>query len=295
MMKHASPFLAGLIGRNIGASRSPAIHEGAASALGLSLAYRLFDFQALGWPDEDLPRAVALLQHLGFAGSNVTFPFKQQVVGLCDTLGAEAATMGAVNTLVFAGGKVHGENTDWLGFSWLISREFGDIAGASVAQIGAGGAGAATALALARRDVAEVALHDPEPGRAEALAARLAPHFPKVRFISAQDAATAISGRDGIVNATPVGMASIPGTAFDPGLMTSRQWFADIIYFPLETEMLRRARENGQRTANGVSMVVGQAAEAFHMFTRNAPDREQMLARLLAQIERERSQQGMAA
>ncbi len=295
MQNSNKPHLVGLIGRNIGASRSPAIHQGAASALGLLLAYRIFDFQALDWPDEDLARAVALLQHLGFAGCNVTFPFKQRVLGLCDTLGSEAEMMGAVNTLVFTDGKVHGENTDWLGFSWLLSREVGDIAGASVSQIGAGGAGAATALALAKHNVAEIALHDPEAGRAEALAARLSPHFPSVCFTCAPDAASAISGRDGIVNATPVGMASIPGTAFDSGLMSPAQWLADIIYFPLETELLRRARANGQRAANGVSMVVGQAAEAFHMFTSHAPDRKQMLDRLLAEIECERLQHGLAA
>ena len=232
--------------------------------------------------------------HLGFAGGNVTFPFKQKVLALCDTLGPEAEMMGAVNTLVFTEGKVHGENTDWLGFSWLLSREIGEIAGTSVAQIGAGGAGAATALALASHRVAEIALYDPEAGRAEELAARLAPHFPNVRFTCEETADLAISGRDGVVNATPVGMASIPGTAFDPRLMSAEQWLADIIYFPLETELLRCARNNGQCVANGVSMVVGQAAEAFHMFTGHAPDREQMLDRLLADIKSERLLKGLS-
>lgn len=295
MQKQYNPLLVGLIGRSISASRSPMIHEGAASALALALSYRLIDLEALGWADDELPRAISMLRHLGFSGCNVTYPFKQQVLGLCDTLGPEATMMGAVNTLVFTDGKVHGENTDWYGFSWLLSREIGDIAGASIAQIGAGGAGAATALALARHSVVEVALHDPEAGRAEALAARLAPHFPNVRFTIAEDAAAAISGRDGIVNATPVGMAAIPGTAFEPGLMSAKQWLADIIYFPLETELLKHARDNGQRVANGVSMVVGQAAGAFQMFTGLMPDRYQMLDRLMNEIGKEQNAPGLAA
>ena len=295
MTARRSPTLTGLIGRSIGASRSPAIHEGAASALGASLAYRLVDFQALGWADDELPRAIAMLRQLGFAGCNVTYPFKQQALACCDTLGREAELMGAVNTLVFAEGKVHGENTDWRGFSWLVSREIGDIAGASVAQVGAGGAGAATTLALARSKVAEIALYDPEIERAETLATRLSPHFPEVRFICPPDAETAIKGRDGIVNATPVGMAAVPGTPFAPELMSPGQWLADIIYFPLETELLRHARLNGQRVTNGISMVVGQAAEAFHLFTGQVPDRDQMLERLLNEISDEKRAPGLAA
>jgi shikimate dehydrogenase len=295
MQTNKSLHLVGLIGRSIGASRSPMIHEGAASALALPLSYRLVDFEALGWADDELPRAIAMLRQLGFSGCNVTYPFKQQALAFCDSLGREAELMGAVNTLVFTGGKVHGENTDWLGFSWLLNREIGDVAGASIAQIGTGGAGAATALALAQSGVAEIALHDPELGRADALAARLAPHFPAVRFICAADAAMAITGRDGIVNATPVGMAAVPGMPFAPVLMSQAQWLADIIYFPLETELLRRARDNGQRVANGVSMVVGQAAEAFQMFTGHTPDRHQMLDRLMNEISKDQNAPGLAA
>ncbi|MEY4268920.1 MAG: hypothetical protein RLZZ58_136 [Pseudomonadota bacterium] len=289
------PQMVSLIGRSIGASRSPAIHEAEAEALGMKLVYRLLDFDALGWSDSDLPRAIEILRALGFSGSNVTFPFKQQAVGLCTTLGREAEMLGAVNTLRFSADGIHGENTDWLGFAWMIEREFGSIDGATVAQVGAGGAGSATALALARGGVAEIAICDPGPGRAETLCARLAQHFSRTRFVACPDAASAIDGRDGIVNATPVGMASIPGTPFEPGLMASRQWLADIIYFPLETPLLRHARENGQRVANGVSMVAGQAAAAFTIFTGTMPDRERMLGRLQSDIEGEATDKVLAA
>lgn len=274
----------GLLGRGIGASRSPVIHEREAKALGLALTYRLFDFDRMGWADGDLDRAVKLMRDTGYSGSNVTFPFKQQVLALCDELSAEAEALGAVNTLVFSNGRIRGENTDWIGFSWLVERSFGAISGASIAQIGTGGAGSATALALARMGAGEVVLFDPERSRAETLAASLSQNAPSCRFTVASDVNQAIAGRAGVVNATPVGMAKLPGVPFDPALMVSSQWLADIIYFPLETQLLAAARGQGQKVANGVSMVVGQAAEAFRHFTGIAPDRERMLADLLADI-----------
>jgi shikimate dehydrogenase len=290
-----SATLAGLIGRSITASRSPTIHQDEAQTLGLSLSYRLVDFNVLDWPDEDLPRAIALLRHLGFAGCNVTFPFKQQVVEHCTTLSREAEMLGAVNTLIFNESGIHGENTDWLGFSWMIEREIGSIGGASVAQIGAGGAGSATALALASSGAAEIALFDPEPAKAELLRERLSPHFRNTRFTFCKTAEFAIKGRDGVVNASPIGMAGFPGMPFAPSLMSPEQWVADIIYFPLQTQLLQYARDNGHRTANGVSMVVGQAAEAFRLLTGIKPDRERMLTRLEASIRSEQSAPQLAA
>ncbi|MGL1488940.1 hypothetical protein ACSTJG_24110, partial [Vibrio parahaemolyticus] len=88
------------------------IHEAAGRALGIPLTYRPVDFTALDLPDSDLPRMIHLLRGMGYSGSNVTFPFKQQVLPLCDSLSAEAQALGAVNTLVFRDGAVRGENTD---------------------------------------------------------------------------------------------------------------------------------------------------------------------------------------
>jgi shikimate dehydrogenase len=287
-MPIASTLQAGLIGRGIGSSRSPRIHEAEAAALGTSMNYRLIDFTALELDDAELAQIVRKHNDLGHTGSNVTFPFKQAVMSSCDTLSDAATILGAVNTLVFRDGRVRGENTDWVGFTWLIEREIGSVAANRIAQVGAGGAGSATAFALARLGASEVALHDPSPGRAKALAARLTPHFPDCRFTVWSDAAGAIAASHGVVNATPVGMASVPGLPFDPALLEPGQWLADIIYFPLETNLLGAARRSGHKVANGVSMVVGQAAEAFRLMTGLEPDRERMLARLDAEIAAER-------
>lgn len=183
--------------------------------------------------------------------------------------------LGVVNMLVFRDGKVRGEKTDWIGFSWLIERAFGSIAGASVAQIGTSGAGGATALA--QLGAGEVVLFDPEAARAQRLSHSLS-------LYRADDVGAAIAHCAGVVNATPVGMVKLPGMPFDSALMRSDQWLADIIYFPLETELLVAAKAQGQRVANSVSMVVGHAVEAFRHITGIAPDRERMLAYLLADI-----------
>lgn len=283
-----SNHVVGLIGRGIGQSRSPQIHEAEALALGMQLSYRLVDFTAMGAGDEDLGNVLKGLIDQGYSGSNVTFPFKQAIMPLCTRVSEAAGALGAVNTLVFRGGEVVGDNTDWIGFAWMIEREIGRLDGATVAQIGAGGAGSATAFALAKLGAGRVVLFDPAEGRAAELAARLEPHFPGCAFVAAESAEQAIACASGVVNATPVGMASLPGLPFDPGAMSPDQWLADIIYFPLETELLGAALRNGQKAMNGVSMVVGQAAEAFRLITGTEPDRERMLARLLAEIAAER-------
>lgn len=283
-MTRLNSHVVSLLGRGIGATRSPQIHEEEAAALGIPLVYRAADFTALGLKDADLARMVHLLAGMGYSGSNVTVPFKQSVLPLCDTLSEAAATLGAVNTLVFRNGQIRGENTDWVGFSWLIEREFGDVTGATVAQIGAGGAGSATAYALAQLGAKQVVLFDPDQKKAQALVDRLTPHFPACHFALAQSAEKAVAGCEGVVNATPVGMASIPGLPFPPDCMSRNQWLADIIYFPLETELLAAARRNGQTVANGVSMVIGQAAEAFRLITGVQPDRNRMLTKLLDTI-----------
>lgn len=293
-MIHVQSHVVGLIGRGIGASRSPRIHENEAAQLGLPLAYRIADFTALGLQDADLEHLVRLISGMGYSGSNVTFPFKQSVLPLCSSVSDAAATLGAVNTLVFRDGEIRGENTDWVGFSWLIEREFGDITGSAVAQVGAGGAGSATAYALAQLGAARIAVFDPDRAKAQEMVDRLTPHFPACHFSIAQSAEAAISGCDGIVNATPIGMASIGGMPFDARCMASEQWLADIIYFPLETELVAAARHNRQTVANGVSMVVGQAAEAFRLITGVQPDRDRMLGSLLASIASERAQEEAA-
>lgn len=267
----------GLIGRGIQLSRSPAMHEREAARLGLACRYALLDLDRMALPDTALGSVLDAVEAAGFRGVNVTHPFKQAVVPLLTDVAPEAEMIGAVNTVVFEAGRRAGHNTDCWGFAESFRTGLPGCTVDAVAQFGAGGAGAAVAYALMQLGVAELTILDADPARADRLAQALAGRFgPRAR--AAADAAACLAAASGIVNTTPVGMDGHPGTPFDSTLLAPRHWVADIVYFPRETELLRRARAIGCRTLEGAGMTVCQAVRAFALFTRLEPDREAMAA-----------------
>ena len=271
-------FLTGLIGEDIQASRSPWIHEREADAQGVRLIYSLFDLAVSGGRLEALGPTLASAQVAGFAGVNITHPYKQAVMALLDELSDEADQIGAVNTVVFRNGRATGYNTDYLGFAEGLRRGLDGARFKQVVQLGAGGGGAATAYALLQHGTGILHLHDVRRDAAEKLGANLADVFGQARVRVVEDLERAIGGSDGLVNASPIGMVGHEGLPIPAEWLRSAMWVADIIYFPLETELLKRARELGCRTLNGVTMVVFQAAAAFDLFTGLMADRERMLA-----------------
>lgn len=272
----AERVLVGLIGRDILASRSPTLHEAEADAQGLRLVYTLFDFAQLGLEVQDLPRMLSAAELVGFAGVNVTHPFKQAVIEHLDTLSQTAAGVGAVNTVEFRGGRRIGHNTDVTGFANAFSAELRDVARDRVALIGAGGGGCAVAHALLSLGVAHLVIHDTDSDRAAALPENLAGRFDAARVSIAANPAEAAHGVDGVVNATPVGMAAHPGMAIPAESLRADMWVADIVYFPLETALLAAARAKGCRVMNGSAMAVYQAAHAFEIFTGRRADAARM-------------------
>ena len=261
----------GLAGRGIGASLSPVMHEQEGRRLGLNYHYHLIDFDRLELDGADLPTVLAEAQELGFAGLNVTFPFKQAIVPLLDGLAPDAASIGAVNTVVLGNGPAIGHNTDCWGFAESLRQGLGSVAGHRVLQLGSGGAGAAVAHALLQSGVGQLDIYDTAPGRADALAARLRRLFAaEVNVV--EDIAVSAAAADGMVNATPVGMAKYPGLPIDRALVTPRHWIADVVYFPLETELVALGRDMGCRVLTGGGMAVYQAVRAFELFTGIAPD-----------------------
>ena len=268
-------MLIGLVGRGIGSSRSPIMHEREGARLGLDYAYRLVDFDQLGLDDAALGAVIAAAEDLGFSGLNVTHPFKQSVVPFLTELSPDAAAIGAVNTVVFKDGRRVGHNTDSWGFAESFRESMTGCGLDHVLQLGAGGAGAAVAHALLDLGVAHLALVDTATSRAEQLAERLNARFGRrVAVPASADMAFALSS--GVVNATPVGMAKYPGLPFAPGLLSPRHWVAEIIYFPAETALLRAARDLGCRTLSGLGMAVNQAVRAFELFTGIKPDKAAM-------------------
>ena len=273
--------LVGLLGKGIQLSRTPAMHEAEGRALGIPYVYRLLDTDRMRPPLSEVPDILRLAEDLGFSGLNVTFPYKQVVLPLLDELSPAARSIGSVNTVVFRDGRRFGHNTDMWGFAESFRRGLPGVARGHVLLLGAGGAGAAVAHALLESGVERLSIADTQAERAQALAARLSGFFGDGRCDASEAAAVAPSV-DGIVNATPVGMAKLPGTPVDPALIGAGTWVADIIYFPLETELLRLARLKGCRTLPGDGMALFQAVRAFELFSGARPDTDRMRAAFVA-------------
>lgn len=273
----------GLIGRGIQASRSPAMHMEEARALGLDLTYVLLDSDQAD-SRGDLGETLSWAESQGYAGVNITFPFKQAVISLLDDLSEDASRLGAVNTVVFRDGRRIGHNTDWSGYAESFRRGLPDVQLDRAVQIGAGGAGSAVAYALLQRGVGQLSIYDLDKDRAAQLADALSAIFGDGRAVSCGDLTRAASAADGITNATPIGMAKYPGTPLPVELLRPEQWVSEVIYFPLETALLAAARGRGCRVLDGGGMAVFQAAEAFRLFTQIAPDTERMRARFLADV-----------
>lgn len=272
----ANTVLVGLVGAGIQASLTPRMHMEEGAAQGLDYIYRLIDLAVLGLAAADLPNILSEAERSGFAGLNVTFPCKQAVMAHLDELSPDASAIGAVNTVLFRNGRRFGHNTDWTGFLESFRREFGDAGRDRVVQFGAGGAGAAVAHALLTLDTGQLAIVDTDAARAKDLVGALCARFGAGRAVAVEHPADAMAAADGLVNTTPVGMAKFPGMVVSEQWLRENQWVADIVYFPLETELLRVARKRGCRTMSGAGMAVFQAVRAFELFCGIAPDAERM-------------------
>jgi len=270
--------LVGLIGSGIQASRTPAMHEREGAAQGVAYVYKTIDLDVLGLSAAALPDLLTAARRFGFAGLNITHPCKQAIIPLLDDLSPDARALGAVNTVVFGrDGRAGGHNTDWSGFAEAFRRGLSDVERHWVVQFGAGGAGAAVAHALLTLGVGELSIVDTDGERAERLAQELCARFGTGHAVACKDHAQAVRAANGIVNTTPLGMAKYPGMPLARELLRPDLWVADIVYFPLETELLARARAIGYRTMGGGGMAVFQAADAFRLFSGLEPDTERMI------------------
>ncbi|MCK1547233.1 shikimate dehydrogenase [Bradyrhizobium sp. 147] len=263
-------LLTGLIGAPIAHSASPAMHERAAEALGLRGHYQLIE--VAGADAAGLRMMLEGVRRLGFAGVNVTYPYKEAVVPLLDALAPDAAAMGAVNTVVVRDRQLTGHNTDTTGFARAVAPLLAPSAN-SVAVIGAGGVGKAIAFALASLEVTDIRIFDSEPARAEKLASLLARRGCARVAGNVEDA---LDGATGLVNGTPVGMLPNRDTPVPAALLRADLWVADAVYSPLITPLLAAARQKGARIMTGRQLAIYQAADAFELFTGLAPSTEIM-------------------
>jgi shikimate dehydrogenase len=273
-------LLLGLIGSGIQLSLTPAMQEEEAQQHGLRMHYQLIDLDRTGSGIEALPTLIAAARTMGFAGLNITYPCKQAVIPLLDELSEEARTMGAVNTIVADGRRLIGHNTDGSGWSWGFRRALPDADLAQVVLLGAGGAGAAIAHAVLRLGARRLVIVDREAERAEAAAAGLNAVYGAGRVGATADAAAALAEATGLIHATPTGTAKLPGLPLPASLLKRTLWVSEIVYFPIETALLKAAREIGCATVDGGTMAVGQAVGAFELFTGLKADAERVEAHL---------------
>jgi len=269
-------LLLGLIGAGIQNSLSPALHEEEARRQGLRVFYQLIDLASAPSGIEMLPELIRAVRVIGFAGLNVTYPYKQAVIPMLDSLADEARAIGAVNTIVCQGDRLIGHNTDGAGWSWGLQRALPRADLSQVVLIGAGGAGSACADAVLRLGARALVIHDQDAPRAAALAQRLQERFPNARAEATGDLQAALKAASGLIHATPTGMANRPELPLPEPCLRSGMWVSDIVYVPLETPLLAAARRAGCEVIDGGHMNVGQAAIAFKLFTGLEADARRM-------------------
>jgi shikimate dehydrogenase len=276
MSGEQTSYLLGLLGDGIGASLTPAMQEREGRESGLLLSYRLLDATERGFGVRDLPEVLAWAQRLGFDGLNITHPFKQAVVPLLDELSQDANDLGAVNTVVFRDGRSLGRNTDWSGYGRAFRQVLPDAVEDRAVVVGAGGAGVAVGYGLLQQGAEHVSVLDSDRDRVDACVVRLAKRFGDDRVSVASDLGRALADAHGLVNATPVGMLGHPGMSVPGGLIRESLWVSDVVYFPLETELIALARARGCRVVPGGGMAVHQAVGAFEYFTGRPADARRM-------------------
>lgn len=283
MSNRAESFLVGLIGDGVMPSLTPLMHEREGDRQGLRYLYRPIDLGEINVPATAIGELLQAAFRLGFNGLNITHPCKQLVLNHLDEVSPNALELGAVNTVVIRDGRFIGHNTDSSGFAAALSSGLPHAKLSRVVQLGAGGAGSAVAYALLTAGTQTLDLVDVDDARCAERVVELSGLFPD-RAITARTTAELprlMPLADGVVHCTPTGMAAHPGIPLEPSLLESRHWVADIVYRPIETELVREARAKGCDVLDGGRMAVGQAADSFRIFTGLDADAERMRAHFL--------------
>ena len=271
--------LTGLLGYPLKNSRSPRMHNVSFSALGLAYVYLAFEIE-----DGYLPGALEAMKALHAQGFNVTMPHKQKVLQYLDEVDPAARMIGAVNTVYNDNGKLKGFNTDGIGFVKGLSEEGFDLMGKRVVLIGAGGAGRAVGVQVALSGAADMAIFDVEVEKVNELLSTIHENIKSVNawgeVYNEAVIVEAVKNADILIDCTPLGMDKVitnalgqeenlieKSTVNDPSAFRPDLFVVHIVYVPLETKLLKMAKEAGCKTMNGIPMMIWQGAEAFEIWT----------------------------
>ncbi len=276
--------LCGIIGDPIEHTMSPVIQNAAFKACGLDYSYSAFQVK-----QEDLKEAIERVRELNLAGLNVTIPHKIEVIKFLDKLDPLACKIGAVNTIVNSEGVLIGYNTDAAGFFEPIVRRGISVSGKKVVILGAGGAARAVGFILADK-CAELAILNRPVEKAGCLAVRIKEKTgkdPASLELNHENLKKVMVKADILVNTTSVGMTpNVSETPVPSGLIRSDMLIYDIVYNPVETRLIREAKEKGAETISGLEMLAYQGAAAFELWTGLKAPIDIMLRELVKALER---------
>jgi shikimate dehydrogenase len=280
---HRLTELYGIFGFPIGHSLSPLMHTTAFAHHQLDAVYLPFAV-----PPDRLASAVKAVDALQMGGVNVTIPHKQAVMTWLDELSPEARLIGAVNTIHRHQGRLHGYNTDGIGFLRALEESGCDVSGRTVLLLGAGGAARAIAVQLCLARIHRLYLANRTQRRAEELAAALKEGLPatdiSVTAMGESVLSADLSHIDIVVNATSLGMHPHDHLPLPVADLGPRHVVCDIVYRPLHTPLLRAAQRQGARTVDGLGMLIHQGAKAFEIWTERSFPMALIRARLLAAL-----------
>jgi shikimate dehydrogenase len=262
-------MLYGIFGDPIGHSLSPLMHNTAFAHHGLDAVYLPFAVHPA-----HLETAVKAIPALPICGVNVTIPHKQAVMAWMDELSPEARLIGAVNTIHLRDGRLHGYNTDGIGFLHALEEVGSEVAGRTVMLLGAGGAARSIAVQLCLSGIRRLLLANRTPRRAEDLAALLKQKIPhadiNIVAMGESSLAAQLPDTDIVVNATSIGMYPHDPMLLPSAALSPQHLVCDIVYRPLDTPLLRAAQRQGARTIDGLGMLLHQGAKAFEIWTEHA-------------------------
>jgi shikimate dehydrogenase len=283
---YAQTKLYGIIGFPIGHSLSPLMHNAAFAYHGIDAIYLPFSVHPV-----HLRSAVKSIVALQIGGVNVTIPHKQAVLAWMDELSPEARLIGAVNTIHLQNGRLHGHNTDGIGFLNALTEAGCAVAGQTVILLGAGGAARSIAVQLCLSGIRRLLLANRTLTRAQDLAAFLKQKVPhadiSVITMGESSLATMLPHTDIVVNATSIGMHPEDPLLLPITALNSRHLVCDIVYRPLQTPLLRAAQQQGARTVDGLGMLLHQGAKAFEIWTACMFPLAMIRAQLLAAVTEE--------
>ena len=258
----------GLIGKPVGHTVSPALHDAFARVCGRSLVYVPFQV------DGDLGAAVKGAYELNIRGLNVTVPYKSRVIPFLSDIDEEAHLLGAVNTLVRIPGGYKGYNTDLAGLKKAVHADGIKLSGRPVMIIGAGGAARAASFAAAKESPSVLIIVNRTPAKARLLAEEVRKAFPGLKTAegSLEDAGGLISGSGGhaaVFQCTSAGLYPETGECpvSDPEVFRGTEYGFDLIYNPEETLFMKRVRQSGGTARNGLAMLLYQGAASFELWT----------------------------